>query len=144
MGSTNVKGFWAWLRDQYSIENPKRTMGMDTISEQRLSQVHPLLAAKIRTLSDIWISQNPSVILRVTQGLRTWDEQQALYDSGRTTPGPIVTEAPAGYSYHNFGLAVDVVPMVALAPDWDVTHPVWRNIVDTGVSLGLNSGALWR
>jgi peptidoglycan L-alanyl-D-glutamate endopeptidase CwlK len=40
-------------------------------------------------------------------GTRTWNEQAALYAKGRTTPGNIVTRAKPGYSWHNFGLAVD-------------------------------------
>lgn len=40
-------------------------------------------------------------------GCRTWDEQEKLYAQGRTSPGKIVTNARPGYSYHNFGLAID-------------------------------------
>ena len=40
-------------------------------------------------------------------GNRTWDEQNGLYAKGRTAPGPRVTKARGGYSWHNFGLAVD-------------------------------------
>jgi hypothetical protein len=58
-----------------------------------------------------------------TLGTRTFAEQAKLYFQGRTTPGPIVTNAPAGSSLHNFGCAVDVVrdgdlAKVGLQPDW--------------------------
>lgn len=33
--------------------------------------------------------------------------KQQLYDQGRKTTGPIVTNARPGLSYHNYGLAVD-------------------------------------
>lgn len=115
---------------------------MDTISEARLKAVHPLLASKIRQLADLLAKEG--IVIRVTQGLRTWDEQDKLFQQGRSTPGDKVTNAPAGSSYHNFGLAVDVVPMMPLGPDWDVTHPVWGRIVAVGTSLGLTSGATWR
>jgi peptidoglycan LD-endopeptidase CwlK len=110
---------------------------MDSTSEQRLSQVCPALAAKIHALADTLASTG--VVIRVTQGLRTWAEQDALYQQGRTTPGAIVTNAPPGYSWHQFGLAADVVPMDPL-PDWDTTHPVWAQVIATGESLGLYSG----
>lgn len=42
-------------------------------------------------------------------GLRTIKEQDALYAKGRTVPGSIVTNAPGGMSWHNYGLAVDIV-----------------------------------
>jgi peptidoglycan L-alanyl-D-glutamate endopeptidase CwlK len=50
----------------------------------------------------------PGVVVKVICGTRTYAEQTALYAQGRTTPGPIVTDAPAGYSNHNFGIAFDV------------------------------------
>jgi len=40
-------------------------------------------------------------------GTRTYAEQTALYNQGRTTAGPRVTNAKAGYSNHNFGIAGD-------------------------------------
>ena len=40
-------------------------------------------------------------------GNRTYAEQDALYAKGRTTTGPVVTNARAGYSNHNFGIAGD-------------------------------------
>jgi|SRR5579862_8134587 peptidoglycan L-alanyl-D-glutamate endopeptidase CwlK len=115
---------------------------MDTISEQRLAQVHPTLATKIRAMSVALTAQG--IAIRVVQGLRTWDEQASLYAQGRTAPGKIVTNAPAGSSYHNYGLAVDVVPMTPLGPDWNVNHPVWRKIVTAGQDQGLVPGAPWR
>lgn len=115
---------------------------MDLISEGRLKDVHPMLASKIRQLADLLGQEG--IVIRVTQGLRTWDEQAKLYAQGRSEPGKIVTNAPAGSSYHNFGLAVDVVPMTPLGPDWNVTHPVWQRIATVGKSLGLESGSTWR
>lgn len=45
----------------------------------------------------------------VSLGMRTIAVQDALYAQGRTKPGPIVTKARGGYSFHNFGMAVDLV-----------------------------------
>lgn len=116
---------------------------MDSVSEGRLQWVHPHLAEKIRQMAQILDGE--SVILRVTQGLRTWSEQAALYAQGRTAPGKIVTNAAPGHSWHNFGLACDVAPMnQAGQPDWNTSHPVWQRIVYLGTSLGLESGAQWR
>src|ERR1700741_5277351 len=115
---------------------------MDTVSEARLMNVHPLLASKIRQLSALLGQEG--IVIRVTQGLRTWEEQDKLYQQGRTTPGPIETNPPAGSSSHNYGLAVDVVPMTKAGPDWNVTHPVWARITSAGTSLGLESGSAWR
>lgn len=45
---------------------------------------------------------------RVISGTRTYAEQAALYRQGRSEPGPIVTNATAGRSWHNFGMAWDI------------------------------------
>jgi peptidoglycan LD-endopeptidase CwlK len=53
--------------------------------------------------------------------LRSIDEQATLYAQGRTTPGRIVTNAKPGSSAHNFGLALDAVPLLAGKPAWKTT-----------------------
>lgn len=45
---------------------------------------------------------------RVISGTRTYAEQTALYRQGRSLPGKIVTNAKAGQSWHNFGMAWDI------------------------------------
>ena len=115
---------------------------MDTVSELRLAQVYPGLADKIRSMAATLEAE--AIDIRVTQGLRTVAEQEALYAQGRTSSGDIVTNAAGGYSWHNFGLAIDVVPLTPLGPDWDTAHPVWGRIVAVGTGLGLTAGAQWR
>jgi peptidoglycan L-alanyl-D-glutamate endopeptidase CwlK len=46
--------------------------------------------------------------VKILSGTRTYGEQNALYEKGRTTPGPRVTNAKGGQSNHNFGIAFDV------------------------------------
>ena len=48
------------------------------------------------------------VRVEVISGLRSWAAQAALYASGRTKPGRIVTKARPGSSWHNYGLAIDL------------------------------------
>lgn len=115
---------------------------MDPISEDRLAEVHPLLAARVRSMDEMLVGEN--IVIRVTQGLRTWAEQAALYAQGRTVPGKVVTDARPGYSWHNFGLAVDVAPFDGGIPDWNVDHPAWKRIVSVGESVGMVSGSEWR
>jgi peptidoglycan LD-endopeptidase CwlK len=73
----------------------------------------------------------------VTCTLRSNDEQATLYAQGRTAPGHIVTDAPAGRSAHNYGLALDIVPLVNGKPDWNGHDPVWHQIGDLGLAAGL-------
>src|SRR5579872_98872 len=114
---------------------------MDPISESRLEKVFPLLAAKVRQMADQLAREG--IVLRVVQGLRTWAEQDSLYAQGRTAPGQKVTNCPGGRSYHNFGLAVDLVPSHGsdqpYDPDWNASHPSWKRMVEVGTALGLEA-----
>lgn len=118
---------------------------MDSISEQRLNEVFPVLCAKIQELAGML--EDEGIIIRVTQGLRTVEEQDALYAQGRTAPGKIVTNCKGGNSYHNFGLAVDCVPSLpgnTYIPDWNAQHPTWKRMEELAAELGLQVGASWR
>lgn len=88
----------------------------------------------------------------ITQGLRTIDEQNALYAQGRTARGHIVTNARGGYSYHNFGVAID---FALLLPDggvsWDTKRDGdcdgladWDEVVAQAKRLGWDWGGDWR
>lgn len=46
--------------------------------------------------------------VKIAGTIRTAADQDALYAQGRTAPGPQVTMAKGGQSYHNYGLAFDV------------------------------------
>jgi peptidoglycan L-alanyl-D-glutamate endopeptidase CwlK len=117
---------------------------MDAVSEMRLGGVAPALGRLIRQLASN-LSQE-GIYLRVVQALRTSSEQDGLYAQGRTKSGNIVTNVRGGYSYHNFGLAVDVVPSQfgpdrAYAPDWNLTHSTWGMMENAGKALGMVSGS---
>jgi peptidoglycan LD-endopeptidase CwlK len=128
-------------------------------SVQRLNLVHPRLAYNITLLS-----QQMSEPIGVTQGLRKPAEQAALYAQGRQnlisvnslrkvvgwapitdTENIRVTNANVGFTWHEFGLAVDLVPFESNGqPDWDESHPVWMEIVTKGTALGMTSGKSWK
>lgn len=71
-----------------------------------LDEIHPELArlyCKFRDEVKAALGRS----IRITHGLRTIEYQDQLYAQGRTIPGEIVTWASGGYSWHNYGLAVD-------------------------------------
>lgn len=85
----------------------------DKISEQRIALLHPAVRDEVRQLiEEAEAGLLPTIAVRIVQGLRTIDEQNALYAQGRTKPGPIVTKAKGGSSYHNYGLAIDFALLV--------------------------------
>jgi hypothetical protein len=80
----------------------------------------------------------------IASGTRTMDEQRELYAQGRTKPGSIVTNANAGESAHNFGLAIDFAFGNALGkPTWPNDAP-WATVAQIGKDLGLVWGGDFR
>lgn len=86
---------------------------MDNISLQRIQLLHPKVRDEVKVLVEQAnkVTAN-NITIRVVQGLRTIEEQNALYAIGRTKPGKIVTNAKGGSSYHNYGLALDFAFLV--------------------------------
>jgi RHS repeat-associated protein len=80
--------------------------------------------------------------VRVIQGTRTYAEQNALYAKGRTAPGPIVTNARGGYSFHNFGVAFDVGLFRGRA--YIGESPGYTSVGHLGERIGLEWGGRWR
>lgn len=111
----------------------------DAVSQSKINNLHP----KIRPYAQQLINEayRQGIKLRITSGTRSYAEQAALYAKGRTAPGPIVTNAKPGYSFHNFGLALDVVPMVNGKPAWNYSD--WAKIGSIGKSIGFSWGGDW-
>lgn len=118
---------------------------MDPRSEAVLANVNPVLADKVRAAAATL--QAAGTYLLVVSGLRTAAEQNALYAQGRSAPGHIVTKAQAGYSMHNYGLAVDIVPYLSGSSgqlNWDPNTPQFRAMVAALEAQGLVWGGSWK
>jgi peptidoglycan L-alanyl-D-glutamate endopeptidase CwlK len=102
---------------------------------RKIEDLHPTARAAVEP----WLAEVSAadVDLLVTCTLRTNEEQAILYAQGRTTPGKIVTNAKPGTSAHNYGLAIDVVPLIHGKPDWAGFSPVWHQVADIGTKHGL-------
>lgn len=104
-------------------------------SEDKLSRVHPVLAAKVRKLLELAAAEGHQ--LSIVQGLRTFAEQDALYRQR-----PRVTKAKGGQSMHNYGLAVDLAFVVNGKVSWD--DKLYPDIGRWGAAAGLEWGGTWR
>ncbi|MDQ3287542.1 MAG: M15 family metallopeptidase [Pseudomonadota bacterium] len=82
------------------------------------------------------------ITVNVISGMRTFQEQDALYARGRTRPGPIVTNARGGQSVHNFGLAFDIG--VFEGNRYVTDSPKYEAIGALGLELGLEWGGNWK
>lgn len=84
----------------------------DPSNDGKIKLLHPKIRSDFQAFIE-HAEDELNISLSVVQGFRTFSQQQALYEQGRTKPGTIVTWSPAGTSYHNYGLAMDVCPYIA-------------------------------
>lgn len=80
---------------------------------ERIQLLHPKLRHEAVIMYDEIVGAlTGSAACRFAYTLRTFAEQDGLYAQGRTKPGSIVTNAKGGQSYHNYGLAIDIVLLI--------------------------------
>jgi len=80
---------------------------------------------------------------KVISGLRSYKEQDALYAQGRTKPGPVVTNAKGGQSWHNFGTAFDIGIFSGDSKKYFEESHAYAICGEIGESLGLEWGGSW-
>lgn len=100
-----------------------------------LALLHPAMRERVeRLMADIQSAELP---LRLFEGWRSPERQQELYAQGRTRPGNIVTYARPWESYHQYGLAVDIVGFVNGGWTWDLPKGLWSEMHKLGAGHGL-------
>jgi peptidoglycan L-alanyl-D-glutamate endopeptidase CwlK len=111
------------------------------MASRKIEDLDPRVQEGARAILKAWEDLGIDVV--VTTTFRSNEEQDRLYAQGRNGhPGPIVTNARAGQSLHNRGLAMDIVPLVNGKAMWDPESPLWRilwqsaRLVDPRVSWG--------
>jgi len=92
---------------------------------------------------DMCKAQKLEVLIYCTR--RTFAEQDDLYAQGRTVPGHVVTNARAGQSAHNYGLAFDGAPTIGGKILWaePLTGEHWLQYGRIGKMCGMEWGADW-
>jgi peptidoglycan L-alanyl-D-glutamate endopeptidase CwlK len=108
-----------------------------TREKAKLDKLDPAVRSRAETL--LGKGWDAGYDLTITQGFRSFAEQDKLYAQGRTTPGQIVTNARGGQSFHNFGLAFDVFDKNQ--KNWDAVD--WKGIGKLGEDAGLEWGGTW-
>lgn len=109
------------------------------MASRKIEDLHPKFQPLARRFLDE--CQNAGHRLIITCGYRSIAEQDDLYAQGRTRPGKRVTCARGGQSWHNYGLAIDVVFIRDGKADWDGP---WEEIGRIGESLGLIWGGRFK
>lgn len=99
---------------------------MDKLTLERIEKLHPKVRKEARDIyAEICQALTGRAICRFAFTLRTIAEQNALYAQGRTKPGKRVTNARGGMSFHNYGLAIDIVLIHDTDGDGDFDRAVW-------------------
>ena len=101
-----------------------------------LSALHPFFRDRIIEL--VKICKSKGIELAIVETYRTHAKQHEY-----KTMGKKYTSSGAGRSKHQYGLAIDVVPIVDSAAVWD-NPALWRKVGVVGEKLGLRWGGRWR
>lgn len=109
-------------------------------SIEQLNTLHPKLRdIAIKAYNEAVKATPFGVHPIITQGYRSFAESNKIYQQGRTTPGEIVSNAKAGQSWHNWGLAVDICLLVNGVRSWKVDAN-WMIVVNTFKKYGFTWG----
>ncbi|PQO47364.1 M15 family metallopeptidase [Blastopirellula marina] len=123
-------------------------MTYDDKNDAAISKLDPAMQHKVRHLLDRLVLVAEDILL--TRGLATNEEQNDLYAQGRTKPGAIVTNAKAGQSVHNYGCAIDFVPVGPLGVPLDKRYKLewaalgrYESIAAIAKEIGFEWGGDW-
>lgn len=108
------------------------------LSEDAIRRLDPSIQERARELIRRAYAAGLPVI--VASGYRSTAEQDALYAQGRTTAGPIVTDAKGGSSWHNFGLAFDLAILSGGKATFPNDTSIWTRLGQIAESIGLSWG----
>lgn len=112
---------------------------VDPRSEKNIATLLPEVQPIARAL--VQKAASNGIQIKIISGLRTYEEQDALYAKGRTAPGPKVTNARGGYSNHNFGIAFDVG--VFSGSSYIPESPKYKAVGMLAMDMGLEWGGNW-
>lgn len=101
-----------------------------------LESLHPYFRDKV--IEMIRLCRAKGIELVVVETYRTHAKQTEYKRMGRR-----YTRTKAGQSKHQYGLAVDLVPVIDSIPQWK-NYRLWRKIGPIGERLGFRWGGRWR
>jgi len=115
-----------------------------------ITDLHPIVLAKTNAL--VAESAKLGIDMLITDDFRSHDDQDKLYEQGRSSKGPVVTHARGGQSYHNYGLAVDFALRTKKGQViWDMEYDGnrngkadWMEVVEIAKGLGFSWGGDWK
>jgi len=101
-----------------------------------LDALHPYFRDKVTKL--IAVCKTRGIQLAVVESYRTHAKQNEYKAMGNK-----YTRTAGGRSKHQYGLAIDVVPVIDSVAQWDNAR-LWRKVGLIGEQLGLRWGGRWK
>jgi hypothetical protein len=133
ISETPVEGWMQWtVVENYTFGKDRGMLTM--ISD--LNALHPFFRDKVKEL--IIRCKKQGIEVAVVETFRTHAKQNEYRMMGNK-----YTNSTGGKSKHQYGLAVDVVPMVNGTAIWDNVY-LWKKVGVIGERLGLRWGGRWR
>lgn len=105
-----------------------------------LSQLHPQFRQALSVLLDKTAAEGRP--FKVFEAFRTPERQRWLYEQGRSRAGGIVTNAKPWESFHQYGLAVDLVLFVNGQWTWSSEGDLgahWKRLPELAKAAGLRT-----
>ncbi|MBE3102761.1 MAG: M15 family metallopeptidase [Bacilli bacterium] len=142
--------FWLFIGGLFFVWVHNELESREERQERPLPEgLHPIVGEKSNQLLEK--AEEIGVPIMISDGYRSAESQDVLYEKGRSIEGSIVTNARGGQSYHNYGLAVD---FALKNKDGTISYDLqrdlngndeadWFEVVRIGKDLGFSSGADW-
>ena len=111
------------------------------LNSRNLNDLAPLVKAKAEAFIKACAAQGIDVL--ITSTYRDAESQAALYAQGRTAPGPKVTNAKPGQSWHNWRCAFDFVPLVNGKAQWN-DAALFKRCGEIAEGVGLEWAWRWK
>lgn len=117
-------------------------MNLKPYSVEKLKKLEPSFKVAIEKL--LKEAHAKGLNVQVASGFRSFEEQNALFEQGRSKPGPIATNAKGGQSAHNHGRAVDLFFLVNEKADWGIGKFIMLAQLAKGLELPLMWAGKWK
>lgn len=134
--------FFIWVHQELEFREERQARPLP-------KGLHPIVGEKSNQL--LKRAEEIGIPILITDGFRSAESQDVLYEKGRSIEGHVVTYAKGGQSYHNYGLAID---FVLKNKDGTISYDLqqningneeadWYEVVRIAKELGFQWGGDW-
>jgi len=104
-----------------------------------IESLHPDVKTKVKRL--MRRMQTLKMPVTLSEGYRSFKKQNDYYAKGRTKAGKKITNAKGGQSYHQYGLAAD---LISKKYGWKPPQNFWETLGIEAKKLGFEWGGDWK